>query len=289
MIEIINVYSNLPMPGTDFIGKHGQSFFIKAGNDQILIDTGADGPTLLHNMKILNIDPNEITHLILTHGHDDHTGGLPGFLDARTTTEPLHVIAHPLVREDKKLKILFITKPMGFPPLSTEQEDKLNFTFSKEPFSINAYVKTTGEITDRTERDGTEPLAKHIVNGKYEIDPMRDDISVIIDTAQGQIVITGCAHAGILNILKTVKKLSSKPILAIIGGTHMVRYSEDDVVKTGNRFVEEFDDPILYINHCTDKLPSKLLKQTKTIDILKEKFGSDKIKTCYVGTKITYE
>ena len=173
MIEIINCYSNLPMPGTDFIGKHGQSFLIKAGNDQILMDTGADGPTLLHNMKILGIDPNEITHLILTHGHDDHTGGLPGFLDARTTTEPLPVIAHPLVRENKKLKILFITKPMGFPPLSKEQENKLNFMYSKEPYSINANVKTTGEITERTERDGVEPLAKHLVNGKYEIDPMR--------------------------------------------------------------------------------------------------------------------
>ena len=81
MIEIINCYSNLAMPGTELIGKHGQSFLIKVDNDQILIDTGADGPTLLHNMKILGINPNDITHLILTHGHYDHTGGLKSFIE----------------------------------------------------------------------------------------------------------------------------------------------------------------------------------------------------------------
>jgi 7,8-dihydropterin-6-yl-methyl-4-(beta-D-ribofuranosyl)aminobenzene 5'-phosphate synthase len=289
MIEIINCYSNLAMPGTNLIGKHGQSFLIRADNDQILMDTGADGPTLLHNMKMLDIHPNDITHLVLTHGHYDHTGGLPDFLRARTNPESLPIIAHPLVREDKRLKILFIDKCMGFPSLTYEQKTKINFILSKEPYSINSKVKTTGEITERMERDGVEPMARHIVSGKYEIDPVLDDISVIIDLPKGQVVITGCAHAGILNILKKVKKLSDKPILSIIGGTHMVRYSKEEVIITGTRFIEEFDNPILYLNHCTDKLPSKLLKQTKTLDIMKEKFGTDKINTCYVGTKIRYD
>ncbi|MHA1454337.1 MAG: MBL fold metallo-hydrolase [Promethearchaeota archaeon] len=289
MIEIINCYSNLPMPGTDFIGKHGQSFLIKAGNDQILVDTGADGPTLLHNMKILGIDPNEITHLILTHGHYDHTLGLPDLLDSRTKSEHLPIIAHPSVREIKRMKILFITKPLGFPTLTEEQEKKIKFEYSKDPYSINSIVKTTGEINERPERDGMEPVARHMVNGKLEEDPVWDDISVILETSEGNVVITGCAHAGITNILRKVKKMSDKPIHAIIGGTHMVRYSKEDVIATGKKFIEEYDDPILYLNHCTDKLPVKILPQTKTIDILKENFGSEKIKTCYVGTKITYD
>ncbi len=83
-------------------------------------------------------------------------------------------------------------------------------------------MKTTGEITERLERDGVEPLMKRVVDGKYEVDPVWDDISVIIETTNGQVVITGCAHAGILNILKKAKKMSDKPILSIIGGTHMV-------------------------------------------------------------------
>lgn len=289
MIEIINCYSNLPMPGTDLIGKHGQSFLIKIGNDQILMDTGADGPTLLHNMKILGIDPNDITHLILTHGHYDHTWGLPDFLKARSTDKELPIIAHPDVKENKRLKILFIDKPRGFPKMGEHDEDHVKYIFTKEPYQVNEYVKTTGEISERPERDGKEPAMKHVVNGKYKVDPVWDDISVIIETSKGQIIVTGCAHAGIGNILLKAKKISDKPILAIIGGTHMVRYSKEEVIATGKRFIEEYNDPILYLNHCTDKLPVKIIPQTKTIDILKENFGSDKIKTCYVGTKITFE
>lgn len=277
------------MPGSDLIGKHGQSFLLKIDDDQILIDTGADGPTLLHNMKTLGINPNDITHLILTHGHYDHTLGLPDLLESRTNSEPLLVIAHPMVREVKRMKILFITKPLGFPTLTEEQEKKIKFKYTKEPYVINEKVKTTGEITERPERDGMEPVARHMVNGKLEEDPVWDDISIIIETAQGNVVVTGCAHAGITNILRKVKQISDKPIRAIIGGTHMVRYSKEDVISTGKKFIEEYDNPDLYLNHCTDKLPVKILPQTKTINILKENFGSDKIKTCYVGTKITYE
>ena len=289
MIEIINVYSNIPMPNTNLIGKHGQSFLIKVNNDQILMDTGADGPTLLHNMKILGIQPNDITHIILTHGHYDHTWGLSDFLRARTTDKELPIIAHPKVKENKRLKILFIDKAKGFPAMGEHEEDHVKYILTKDPYALSSYVKTTGEISKRPERDGREPVMKHVVDGKYEVDPVWDDISVVIETSTGQILVTGCAHAGIENILLKVKKLSDKPILAIIGGTHMVRYSEEEVITAGNRFIEDFDNPILYLNHCTDKLPSKLLKQTKTIDILKKNFGEEKIKNCYVGTKVTFE
>ncbi len=289
MIEIINVYSNVPMPGTDLIGKHGQSFLFKVGNDQILMDSGGDGKTLLHNMRILGIDPNDLTHLIFTHGHDDHTGGLPDLLDARSTSEPLNIIGHPLVREQKRLKVLFIKKPNGFPELSDNQEKKIHFISAKEPYEVSEIVKTTGEIIEREEKDGTEPTSRHFVDGKLVQDTMMDDISVIIDTSKGLIVITGCAHAGILNILKKTKQISNKPILAIFGGTHMVRWSKDEVIQAGKRFINEFDDPDLYLNHCTDHLPVKILPQTKSIDILREKFNPDKIKTCYVGSRVQFD
>jgi len=68
-----------------------------------------------------------------------------------------------------------------------------------------------------------------------------------------------------------------------------VRYTEKEVLETAEKFVKEYDNPDLYLNHCADKLPVKILKQTKTIDILREKYGEEKIKNCYVGTKLTFE
>ncbi|MHA1738770.1 MAG: MBL fold metallo-hydrolase [Candidatus Heimdallarchaeota archaeon] len=289
-VEILNLYSNVALPNSGLIGDHGQSFLIKTEKQQILLDVGTKGKILLHNMKKLGINPNDISLLIFSHGHYDHTGALPMLLDARTTDEPLKILAHPDAKLPRKMKIGFIKKKsINIPELTEAQQAKVNFEFDKAPRKITDFIRTSGEITDRPYRQGLEKELLREVNGKLEVDKVTEDLSVIIETKEGQVVITGCAHAGILNICKQAKETSKKPIKAILGGTHMVRYTEKEVLETAEKFVKEFDDPDLYLNHCTDKLPVKLLKQTKTIDILREKYGEEKIKNCYVGTKLIFE
>lgn len=287
-IEIINLYSNMAKPETKLIGDHGQSFLIKTEKEKILFDVGTSGKKLLHNMNELEIDPNEISLLILSHGHYDHTGGLPGFLDARTTEEPLRVVAHPHVLAKRWIKVAFIKIKAKFPKLSEKQKAKMEFDFEKKPRKINDYIRTSGEITARPYKQGIEPRVKTKVDGNFVTDTVPDDVSVYIETQEGQVIITGCGHAGILNICKNAKESSEKPIKAILGGTHMARYKREEVLTTGEQLTKEFDNPDLYLNHCTDKLPVKILKTTKTIDILRNKYGKDKVKSCYVGTKETF-
>lgn len=287
-VEILNLYSNVAKPASDLIGDHGQSFLIKTATENILLDVGSRGKKLLYNMEKLGVSPNDISLLILSHGHYDHTGGLPLFLDARTTSEPLPVIAHPDVLLQRRIKIAFISKKAGFPKLTKEQLSKMKTEYSKAACKINDFIRTSGEITDRPYQQGIEPKMQSKIAGNYSIDLVADDLSVILETKEGQIIITGCAHAGILNICKHAKDTSNKPIKAILGGTHMVRFEEEEVLSTAEKLISEFDDPDLYLNHCTDKLPLKLLKTTKTIDILRAKYGPDKIKNCYVGTKLKF-
>ena len=287
-VEILNLYSNEAKPNSDLIGDHGQSFLIKTENENILLDVGFKGKKLLHNMEKLGINPNDISLLILSHGHYDHTGGLPMFLDARTTSEPLHVIAHPEVLLQRRAKIAFISKNISFPKFTEEQKSKMKIEYVKNTRKINDFIRTSGEITDRPYRQGTEPRIQSKIDGNFVSDLVADDISVILETMEGQVIIMGCAHAGILNICKHAKETSDKPLKAILGGTHMVRYTKEDVLATAEKLIIEFDDPDLYLNHCTDKLPIALMKATKTIAILREKYGKDKIKNCYVGTKLTF-
>ena len=288
-VQILNLYSNEKESGSRLKNDHGQSFLISIGNEQILFDVGQKSHLLLHNMAELKIFPDDITKLVLSHGHRDHTGGLPDFLDKRTKKEILPFFAHPDFREEKIAKISFIKKPLGCPDLTQEQEEKLDFQLSEQPQQITRYLKTTGEIVERNEKDGVEPVAMHWEDEKLVVDPILDDLSLVLSTKEGEVIIAGCAHSGILNICNYVKKSTKKKILAIIGGTHMVRYTPQEVIHVANQLENVYDCPDLYLNHCTDKLPIPFIKKTKTIDILKKRFGQEKVKNCYVGTKITFE
>jgi 7,8-dihydropterin-6-yl-methyl-4-(beta-D-ribofuranosyl)aminobenzene 5'-phosphate synthase len=287
-IEIVNLYSNVAKPDSDLIGEHGQSFLLRMNGENILFDVGGDGEALLHNMAKLNVDPDEISALVFSHGHYDHTKALPEFLDARSSEEILPVYAHPDVREPKYGKILFIKKDIGFPELTKAQEEKLEFKLSRDPININEKLRTTGEIRDRKYPDGIEKTSVHKEGDELVVDPFYDDLSLILEADEGLVIITGCAHAGILNICAHAKQTSNKPIKAIIGGTHMARYTEEEVLETAEEFKNQFDNPYLYLNHCTDQLPYFFMRSTKAIDILQSKFGEEKIQPCYVGTRLTY-
>ena len=288
-VEILNLYSNETERGSGLKNHHGQSFLISIGDEQILFDVGQKSQLLLHNMAKLKISPDDITKLVLSHGHKDHTGALPGFLDKRTKKEKLTVFAHPDFRERKIARIAFIKMPLGCPDLTQEQEAKLDFQLSKQPLQITPCLKTTGEITERNEKDGIEPIAMHWEDGKLVVDPILDDLSLVLSTREGEVIICGCAHSGILNICNYVTENTQKKIKAIIGGTHMVHYSPDEVMYVADQFENKYNCPDLYLNHCTDKLPIPFMKKTKTIDLLKKRLRREKVKNCYVGTKITFE
>lgn len=288
-VEILNLYSNEKEKGTKVKNDHGQSFLISIGDERILFDVGFKGNLLLYNMAELNISPDDITKLVLSHGHKDHTGGLPKFLDKRRNKEKLSIFAHPNVREQRIVKLSFLKMKLGFPELTQEQESKLNFQFSKQAQEIAPHLKTTGEIIERDEKNGLDSNVMHWEQGKLVIDSVLDDLSLVLSTKEGEVIIAGCAHSGILNICNYVKKSTKRKIKAIIGGTHMVRYTLQEVIHTANQFKNKYDCPDLYLNHCTDKLPIPFVKKTKAIDILKKQFGEEKVKNMYVGTKLTFE
>ena len=155
-VEIINVYSNEGSIDKNLKGDHGQSFYIKIDNKTILIDTGTSAKILLQNMQKLGLSPDTIDKIFLTHGHYDHTRGLPGLLDAINPTSPIPVIGHLGIMEKKVGKLAFIKKDLGFPDLTEEQKKKIDLQLTKEPIELIRGLTTTGEISNRPHRDGRE-------------------------------------------------------------------------------------------------------------------------------------
>jgi len=276
-VRILNVYNNTALPSKGLKADYGNSFYFEIGEKRILFDTGRRGNILLNNMKALGISPDEIGTIVFSHGHSDHTGGLPTFLSARTEGKAIEVIMHPTALEPKQFLYLY---PIGFPKLSEKQKQGIKFSFVKEPFEVTPGLTTTGEITDRPEKDSTAWYMTHKVNRRRKRDPLSDDLSLVLDTKKGLVIVTGCCHAGLLNTCVHVSKLFNKEIRAILGGTHLMTFKRKEIGHIGDVLEKTYNMPQLYLNHCTGK---------KAILQLKDRFGPEIVHDFWVGSEMTYE
>lgn len=281
-VKILNVYNNEVPPGKGLKGGHGESFHITLGDKEVLFDVGWKGRNLMHNVRRLGINVHKIDKLVLSHGHRDHTGGLKAFLKARIVSTPIQIIAHPDALEPKSVKILLFHIPMGLPKLAKGLTEKLEFHLAKKSIEVTPKLFTTGEVlvTERPEKPGIVTGAFHKVDGKREWDPVVDDLSLVLQTKDGLVIITGCCHAGLLNTCAKATRLLNDKIKAILGGTHMLEYSREDVDHVGNVLESLYGTPELYLNHCTGR---------RAIEQLRNRFGSDVVHDCHVGTEVFFQ
>ncbi|SDE12916.1 MBL fold metallo-hydrolase [Sporomusa acidovorans] len=264
-----SVFSNLGA-----IAEHGWSVFLETKHGNFLFDTG-QGKALLNNANVFRKDLSSIQGIILSHHHIDHTGGL---LDAVkiTATKPVDVYAHPgLFNEGYLARSGY--KYIGVPFCRAALESAgAKFKFNTEFTEIIPGLYLTGEIPRVTPYEqGDDDMLLKTANG-FVKDKVWDDQSIVIKTAQGLLVILGCAHAGIINILTYAQqKTGENRIYAVIGGTHLWSVSREQKEKS----LEALTDMgigRLGVSHCTGFEMSMRLAQL---------FG-EKFFNCNVGTVI---
>lgn len=228
-----------------FLGGHGFSALIEHKNYRILVDAGADGVTLLKNMEALDVSPDRIDYLFLTHGHYDHTGGIKALLERRSKSLP--IIAHPdIFAKRVALKPHLRNIDIPFPKKVLEALGA-EFILVKEPFQIIGDIWSSGEIERKTWSRG---VGYRVENGKLIKDDVRDDMALILDLGNVMGVITGCGHSGILNIIMHAQSLLNKPVKALIGGFHLIG-SKEKLVKDATRGLKELGVQKIYAGHCT--------------------------------------
>jgi len=240
-----------------YLGQHGVSFLLEgiSGDTRknILIDVGQNSEALLHNMKIMGISPSIIDAVVLTHCHYDHTQGITNMV-RQIGKRDLPMIAHTEI-----FRLHFITEPyhrlVGIMPGDSRDEIERaggNISLSKEPVMIMPGVMTTGEVPRRNDFEKVGIALKTIENGNIVDDAMLDDTSIIANIKdKGLAIITGCSHAGIINIVNYAKEITGvSKVEAVIGGLHLVDAADDVINKT----VKELDNlNVSWISagHCT--------------------------------------
>lgn len=246
--------------GPGLLPEHGLALWIEAGNKSILFDAGQGG-ALLKNARSLGIDLSLTEAIVLSHGHYDHTGGLAEVLSmARRAKVYLHPAAMVAKYGIRRQSASYIGMPEHSKAALRHVPEQL-VCWVREPLEIEPGIWLTGPIP---RANGFED-----VGGQFYLDPdaagpdaMEDDLALWIDDAQGLAVATGCAHAGLVNTLDHILKVSGrKRIKAVLGGFHLGGASDGRLELTAAALKDLHPD-LLMPCHCTGEAATEHLHIT---------------------------
>ena len=232
------------------IGEHGFSCLVETPEGNYLFDTG-QGAGIVQNALALGKDLRSIAAVMISHGHYDHTGGLPAVLQLRGEI-PVH--GHPDIFANRIWAMHGQKRFIGIPFRRSYLESLgAQFKLNTEYIEVGPGVFLTGEIPRRSalEKGDAQMTAILPDGGTVHPDPLKDDLSLVVDSAKGLILILGCAHAGLINIIEHVLARTGRDrIHAIIGGTHL-GFASDEQFEETVRLLERLNIERIGVSHCT--------------------------------------
>lgn len=238
------------------LGQHGVSFWLEAERNgitkRVLVDVGQNPEALLFNVGKLGIPLREADAVVLTHCHYDHTRGLARILEA-IGRKDVPVIAHPAL-----FRLNFVTDPF-FQHVGVMQGDRAEdlraagaeLVLVSGPLQLMPGLSTTGEVPRVTDFEEVGiALSTLDENGRVVPDSMPDDLSLAARIeGKGLALVTGCSHAGIINILRHVLTPGEK-LEAVIGGLHLVEAPDERIEKTVEALAG-YSPSLVAAGHCT--------------------------------------
>ena len=249
-VSITTLVEDSPGENTQLQSEHGLSFYVEAGDATFLFDTGSSD-LFLKNARILGVSEEGMRTVFISHGHYDHSGGYEALLNV-TGGEGTDLFVRPG----------FFHKKYGI------KNGELRFngnSFSKERLleagvTVNQLPEDVAEVFPGVysvtgfQRDcpfeKTNPNYVVQRNGIRKVDEYSDEQILVIKSGKGLVVILGCSHPGVVNILEKVKTVFKEPIHAVIGGTHLVEAGEQRIENTTAWLMKE-NIPNIMFCHCS--------------------------------------
>jgi 7,8-dihydropterin-6-yl-methyl-4-(beta-D-ribofuranosyl)aminobenzene 5'-phosphate synthase len=248
----VTLLSTMLVGSTTGLGEWGFSALIEADGHRVLLDTGAHPDTVLQNARDLRIDLSDVREVILTHNHWDHVSGL------------ITLRKEMMKKNPSALSVVHVARGIFYSRPAPEGEDNRMIALRKE------YEATGGKFIEHEESAEifpgawlTGPVPRKYpernwsTTGKVQSpaglveDTIPEDQSLVLNTPEGLVVVTGCGHAGIINILTFARQeFPNEPVEAVIGGLHLFPATDEQLDWTADK-MKEFKVANLMGAHCT--------------------------------------
>ncbi|MBE5757623.1 MAG: MBL fold metallo-hydrolase [Clostridiales bacterium] len=252
-----------------FKGEGGLSVLVEAFGNMFLLDTGYSN-LFLHNANLLGVDLSKINVVVLTHGHSDHTNGIPYLDDGKS------IILHPASFKDR----WSIRKKeyVGLPMSEEKLKEKHNVFTTKDPVEFFPNCYFLGEIPMVVDFEKNGNFSTTLDEQLTQKDFTEDDSGVAINTEQGLVVMTGCGHRGVCNTIEHAKNVTGqKKIYAVFGGFHLRNLiKQKDVIDSTIEYFKQNDIKELYLGHCvTDEVIDYIEQNLPNVKITRLSAGKE--------------
>ena len=245
--------------GDPLLAEHGFSCLVtveKAGRTiRVLFDAGITPNGLVENMRRLELAPGDIDIIVLSHGHWDHTTGMDGLVRVLGRAN-VPVLIHPDFWSRRRVAIPG-ADPVELPSTSRGALEGAGFEIveQRQPsFLLDGSLLVTGEIDRTTEFEQGHPFFQAHREGHWQPDPLILDDQALVANVRGRglVVLTGCGHSGIVNILRHVRKLTGEErIHAVVGGFHLSGPVFEKLIAPTCDALAAFSPDHLVPCHCT--------------------------------------
>ncbi len=233
------------------MGEPAFSIYIEDEDKKILFDTGLSD-LFIKNAELYDINLKDLTSVILSHGHIDHSSGIT-HLAKYIAPKKIDFIAHPYVINKKYNE----HGDIGMNATEDFLNNNFNLKFSKAAVKLTEKLYFLGEIPRTNEFESNRDYGKTIINNKECQDKMDDDTALAYVSNDGLVIITGCSHSGIVNIINHAKTITKcEKIKTILGGWHLFQ-TETSYLDFIGKTLQENHIETIYPCHCTE-LPERI-------------------------------
>lgn len=248
----VTLLSTMLVGSTTGVGEWGFSALIEADGHRVLLDTGAHPDNVLQNARDLKIDLSDVKDVILTHNHWDHVGGL------------MTLRKEMMKKNPSALSVVYVSRGIFYSRPTEQGEANQMIALKKEyeatggkfieeegPAEIFPGAWLTGPVPRKyPERNWSVGGKVQTPDGLVE-DTIPEDQSLVLNTPEGLVVVTGCGHAGIINILTFARtEFPDQPVQAVVGGLHLFPATDEQLNWTADR-MKDFKVANLMGAHCT--------------------------------------